>query len=136
MCAKRKLGERQRIYIVQIGGVEIVKRTLASLLIAVLFLTAFPINSSASFDWTGWEISENRDDPTYPYVGYYAPFQDATFDEIVYCIANILAEYIPATDIQNEWQPRQMVFSYSSDDSFSTVMNTTEIRSLDITMTA
>jgi len=99
------------------------KRIVAIFLVAALCLTMFPVSASASFDWAGWEISENQDDPTYSVIRYRAPFQDATFDEIVYCISHVLSEYITMAGSQTVWQNRQVVFSYSSDKTLDAVLN-------------
>ena len=102
------------------------RRITAFLLFIVLSTIALPVNASVSFNWTGWEITDNHDDPIYPYTQYYAPFQDASFDEISYCIAAILADYIPTASTQNEWQDRRIVFRYTSDETLNAVMNTQE----------
>jgi len=91
-------------------------------LFVTICLTAFPANASAGFDWTDWEVSENHDDPIYSFIGYTAPFQDATLDEIIHSVANVLAEYIQASDSPDNCQHRKVIFSYSSDEAFNSAM--------------
>jgi len=106
------------------------KKRIMTLLFSVIFFAGMiPLSAKAAtgFDaWAGWEILDIHDDPTYPYTSYNAPFQDASFDEIVYCIANVLAEYIPTTNTQNTWQNSRISFKYTCDETLDAVMNTQE----------
>jgi len=105
-------------------GEHMKKRIVAFFLFAALCYSVFPISASADFDWTGWENIGDTTNSTFEHISYCAPFEDATFDEIVYCVANMLAEYIPSASTRHEWPYRSLIFNYSGDETFNAVLNT------------
>ena len=90
------------------------KKIVAVTLLVALLSTAFPVSASAKFDWDGWEVTERE-----ALTEYYAPFHDATLDEILCCTANILATYAQATDPSEAWIPSNIIFRFSPENALS-----------------
>jgi hypothetical protein len=100
-------------------------RIIATFLLVFLCLSALPTSVSAQFDWPEWEntVEGRYSDSTlsnmvYSCTNYYPPFQDATVDEIVHCVANIISEYLQPADSSSTWQDRKIIFDYSTDVTY------------------